>query len=128
MPLSNDLCARLTQQPQAALSKGQLDGPVTTDGRYFVVRGRLWRMSDPSLTPDTRAQLVSELMAARRGVKDALQNRDAVALRQARSAVDRTKRALGERGPVWWDDGAPDYNRRMAINTPYAQWFKGLIV
>jgi len=101
---------------------------VTTDGRYFVVRGRLWRMSDPSLTQDTRIRLVSELMAARRGVKDALRNRDAVALRHARSTVDRTKRALGERGPVWWDDGAPDYNRRMAINTPYAQWFKDLTV
>jgi hypothetical protein len=37
--------------------------------------------------------------------------------------VDAAKRALGERGPVWWTDGAPDYNRRMARNTPYASWF-----
>jgi hypothetical protein len=37
--------------------------------------------------------------------------------------VDVAKRALGERGPVWWDDGAPDYNRHMARNTPYAAWF-----
>ena len=37
--------------------------------------------------------------------------------------VDRAKRALGECGPVWWDDGAPDYNRHMAGNTPYANWF-----
>ena len=34
--------------------------------------------------------------------------------------------ALGERGPPWWDDGAPDYNRRMAVNTPYRAWFEGL--
>ncbi|WP_411338867.1 hypothetical protein V6U71_13040 [Sphingopyxis sp. J-6] len=38
--------------------------------------------------------------------------------------MDRSKGGLGERGPVWWDDGAPDYNRRMAVNTPYAQWFE----
>lgn len=24
-----------------------------------------------------------------------------------------------ERGPVWWSDGSPDYNRHKAINTPY---------
>jgi hypothetical protein len=33
---------------------------------------------------------------------------------------------LGERGPVWWRDGAPDYNRKLAKNTPYALWFAGL--
>jgi HAD superfamily hydrolase (TIGR01549 family) len=27
------------------------------------------------------------------------------------------QRALGERGPVWWYDGAPDLNHRMAKNT-----------
>jgi hypothetical protein len=40
--------------------------------------------------------------------------------------VDAAKRALGERGPVWWTDGAPDLNRRMAKGTPYAEWFAGL--
>src|SRR3546814_12988328 len=34
-----------------------MDYPVTPDGRYFVVRGRLWRMSNPSLHPDTRHRL-----------------------------------------------------------------------
>lgn len=56
--------------------------------------------------------LVRELMTARR-------QRD-------RAGVERAKRALGERGPVWWTDGAPDYNRRMAPNTPYAEWFAHL--
>jgi hypothetical protein len=37
--------------------------------------------------------------------------------------VQAAKEGLGERGPVWWDDGAPDYNRRMARNTPYAAWY-----
>jgi len=33
---------------------------------------------------------------------------------------------LGERGPVWWADGTPDYNRHLAKNTPYAEWYAGL--
>jgi hypothetical protein len=44
----------------------------------------------------------------------------------AHSTVDEVKRALGERGPVWWDDGSPDLNRHMAKNTPYADWYAGL--
>jgi hypothetical protein len=30
---------------------------------------------------------------------------------------------LGERGPVWWDDGAPDLTRHLARTTGYADWF-----
>jgi len=100
--------------------------PVTPDGRYFVVRGRLWRTSDPALDPIEREKLVKELMAARRGVAAAKRAQDQGAEADAHAAVDRTKRALGERGPVWWDDGAPDYNRHTARNTPYADWFAGL--
>jgi len=44
----------------------------------------------------------------------------------ARQCVDAAKRALGERGPPWWTDGAPDMNRHMARNTVYAEWFAGL--
>jgi hypothetical protein len=29
----------------------------------------------------------------------------------------------GQRGPVWWTDGAPDFNRKLARNTPYAAWY-----
>lgn len=100
--------------------------PITPDGRYFVVRGRLWRMSNPALDEAERARLVAELMAARRAVGVAKKAADPTALAQARGEVDRAKRALGERGPVWWDDGAPDFNRRMAVNTPYAEWFVAL--
>ena len=100
--------------------------PITPDGRYFVVRGRLWRMSNPALDETERARLVDELMAARRAVGVAKKAADAAALAQARAQVDRAKRALGERGPVWWDDGAPDFNRRMAVNTTYADWFARL--
>ena len=37
----------------------------------------------------------------------------------ARGRVHDAKVALGERGPVWWNDGAPDYNRHLVANTPY---------
>lgn len=99
-------------------------GPITPDGRYFIVAGRLWRATDPTIPENRRQELVSDLMDARRAVKDAKAgNGD---LREARAAVDAAKVALGERGPVWWDDGAPDYNRHMAKNTPYADWAIGL--
>lgn len=32
--------------------------PTTPDGRYFVVKGRLWRCSNPSLDEDVRQRLV----------------------------------------------------------------------
>ena len=58
------------------------------------------RLSEPALDPDRR-------------------NRD-------RFRVDAAKHALGERGPVWWTDGAPDWNRHLAKNTPYASWWASL--
>ena len=39
--------------------------PQTPDGRYFVVRGRLWRLANPALPPERRAELVKQLMEAR---------------------------------------------------------------
>ena len=99
--------------------------PVTPDGRYFVVRGRLWRCSDPSLPQAERDRLTKELMAARRAVGSARRSGDRDALAAAGAAVDEAKVALGERGPPWWTDGAPDYNRHMARNTPYAEWWAG---
>jgi hypothetical protein len=100
--------------------------PGTPDGRYFVVKGRLWRTSNPALPPDERQRLVDRLMDARRRVGAAKKAGDADAERAARALVDEAKRALGERGPVWWTDGAPDYNRRMVKNTPYAGWYAAL--
>jgi hypothetical protein len=100
--------------------------PVTPDGRYIVVRGRLWRCSNPHLSEGTRAELVAELMAARRAKQTAMRAGDDAARETARSRVDAAKVALGERGAVWWDDGAPDFNRRLARTTPYADWFASL--
>lgn len=100
--------------------------PVTPDGRYFVVRGRLWRCADPTLDMRARTDLTRELMSARRAKQAAMRRADAAARETARARVDTAKRALGERGTVWWTDGAPDYNRHMARNTPYAAWFAAL--
>lgn len=87
-----------------------------------MVRGRLWRRSNPALPEAERQRHVDELMDARRAVRTALKG-DPEALRTARARVQAAKEALGERGPVWWVDGAPDENRRMAKNSSYADWF-----
>lgn len=100
--------------------------PVTPDGRYFVVKGQLWRCSNPSLDEEVRQRLVDALMAARREVKNAKGSQDASQLKRAREKVQMAKVALGERGPVWWADGSPDFNRRLVINSPYAEWFSSL--
>jgi hypothetical protein len=66
-------------------------------------------------------------MDARRRVKAAKQSSDAIEMSLARAAVNRAKVALGERGPVWWTDGAPDLNRHLVVNTPYARWYEGAL-
>lgn len=106
------------------LPLGQTAGPPTTpDGRYFVVRGRLWRKANPHLPADVREALVKQLMEARRSLRGTRSDAERAA---AREQVERAKQALGERGPVWWTDGAPDFNRRMAKNTPYREWLAQL--
>ena len=100
--------------------------PVTPDGRYFVVRGRLWRTTNPELPPEERQRLQRELMRARSALGRARRSNDAAARLAARQQIDAAKVALGERGPVWWSDGATDQNRRMAVNTPYRDWFLAL--
>jgi hypothetical protein len=83
-------------------------------------------MSNPELAPAVRQALVDRLMQAHRQVGAARKAGKADAERSARATVDEVKRDLGERGPVWWTDGAPDYNRRMAAHTPYAAWYAAL--
>ena len=92
----------------------------TPDGRYLVVRGRLWRATNPNLPEHVKARWVASLMAARRQLRG---KRSAEERAAARAAVDAAKVALGERGRVWWDDGEPDFNRRLVRNTPYAVWY-----
>jgi hypothetical protein len=86
----------------------------------MIINGRLWRLSNPFLDPKRHEGLVRELMSARREVRQVTEPEARIA---ARKRVDAAKRALGERGEVWWRDGTPDYNRRRVSDTPYASWF-----
>jgi hypothetical protein len=63
--------------------------PVTPDGRYFVVRGRLWRRANPALAAEQRQHLVKALMAARRAV---------AAARRRTIAAPRTRRTQPSTG------------------------------
>ncbi len=114
------------QRRKAVHLMAGLKHPVTPDGRYFVVRGRLWRLANPSLSSATRSALVSELMTARSAVRSAKLGGDQAAEAAAHHVVDVAKRKLGERGPVWWVDGSPDLNRHLVKNTPYASWHSAL--
>nr|WP_246167089.1 hypothetical protein [Sphingomonas piscis] len=98
--------------------------PHTPDGRYFVQIGkagpRLWRAANPHLCAEERQRLTRHLMRARRQVSSATVEEER---KLARAAVDEAKCGLGERGPVWWDDGSPDCNRVLVKNSPYAEWW-----
>ena len=96
------------------------DFPVTPDGRYFVVKDRLWRCTDPGLSETARDAWTRALMRARSAVKQA---RTSEELKAARARVHEAKVQLGERGPVWWDDGAKDVSRHHPKNTIYAEWW-----
>jgi hypothetical protein len=100
-----------------------LHGLTTPDGRYLVVRDRLWRATNPSLPAAQRKRWTQVLMTARRQLLRRLSSTD-LQRRAARRDVQLAKTALGERGPVWWDDGSPDINRRMVGRTPYASWYE----
>jgi hypothetical protein len=113
-------------QKRRAAANGSRQYPVTPDGRYFVVRGKLWRMANPDLASVKRQALVAELMKARGAVRAARLAGDAADEADAHRTVDAVKRELGERGPVWWSDGAPDFNRHAVKNTPYEKWYSGL--
>ena len=95
---------------------------TTPDGRYIVVRGRLWRAANPHLNEQDRAEWTASLMRARRAVGVALRNGDDEAERADRRKVHRAKVRLGERGAVWWSDGTADFNRRLVRNSPYREW------
>ncbi|ASM71854.1 MULTISPECIES: hypothetical protein [Roseobacteraceae] len=99
------------------------DHPQTPDGRYFLSRGKLWRMTDPALPDDLRRAAIKRMMRARLEVRRA---EDAAAQQEARARVDAAKVALGERGPVWWDDGAPDETGAAPEASSYAAWWAGL--
>jgi hypothetical protein len=80
----------------AGAPQGRGDAP-----RHVEVDGRRWRATDPAIPDALRRELVAELTAARRAVKDAVD--DEAAMAAARRRVGDAKVALGERGPRWWE-------------------------
>ena len=73
---------------------------------------------EPFLPSETRDLLVRDLMQARRADLTARRSGSLDDLSAAHARIDAAKRALGERGPVWRNDGAADYNRYPVRNTP----------
>ena len=96
---------------------------TTPDGRYLVIQGRLWRAPNPTLPAQAKVKYTRDLLNARRALKAAKTAGDEDAIASARKLVARAQVGLGERGPVWWSDGAPDFNRTLARSSPYAEWF-----
>ena len=88
------------------------DRPHTNDGRYLVAKGVLKRCTNPSVDDSTRRKAIKKLMQAR--------------LARDQSAVLEAKIELGEAGPIWWQDGAPDYSGLCPTQTPYVEWWNAL--
>ena len=72
----------------------------TTDGRHFSVDGRLWRLSDPRLSEERKAELRKRLMSGRRMKA---QGR----IEEGKAVVQEAKLRLGERGTPWWELDRP---------------------
>ena len=88
------------------------DRPHTPDGRYLVSRGILKRCTNPALEDGKRRRAIKALMQAR--------------MTGDTAGVLAAKTALGEAGPVWWDDGAADFSDRRPPATPYSDWWASL--
>ncbi len=88
------------------------DRPQSPDGRYLVAKGILKRCTNPDLDESIRRKTVKKLMQAR--------------LARDKTATLEAKIALGEAGPVWWDDNQPDYSGKHPSDTPYASWWDSL--
>jgi len=101
---------------------------TTPDGRYHVIQGRLWRAPNPGLPAEVKVRHMRELLNGRRALKSAKTAGEQDAIVAARRLVAAAQAGLGERGRVWWKDGAPDLNRTLVKNSPYAGWYAALEV
>jgi len=86
--------------------------PHTPDGRYLVSKGKFKRCTNPALDDAFRRKTLKTLMKAR--------------MSKDRDAALEAKIALGEAGPLWWDDDSTDYTGSAPDATPYAQWWHSL--
>lgn len=87
---------------------------------FIIIGGRRWRTSDPSVPDNLRQELVNELMAARRAVRDGKNQSE---IRRSRRRVNDAKVALGERGHAWWLPPSPTAtNRRIEAAVRALLW------
>ena len=93
-----------TTAPQEPRGSG---ASVPDDERWFVIDGRRWRRTDPSLPPDVVEALTSHLGRGRSGVRAGKRADDDDRVAAARRRVGLAKAGLGERGPYWWDEPEP---------------------
>jgi len=90
---------------------------VRADAPHFMeIDGRRWRTTDPAIPEPFRAELVDELMRARRAVGVLIKAGDDDLLADARKQVHAAKVALGERGEPWWEEPSAD-GRRTRIES-----------
>ncbi|WP_022903565.1 hypothetical protein [Curtobacterium sp. B8] len=91
--------------------------PAEPDDHFFVVDGRRWRRTDPTIPDDVAAALRSHLGRGRNAVKRAKRDGDEAALAEARHRNGLAKHGLGERGPEWWtrpeDERVDDARRAL---------------
>ena len=90
--------------------------PLTEDGHYYVIEGRRWRATDPSIPEDRRTELVATLMSWRREVR---RTKGTDEESTARAGVQAVKVALGERGkPPWWEQTSEQRRARWEADVP----------
>ena len=89
--------------------------PLTEDGHYYVIDGRRWRATDPSIPEDRRTELVAALMSWRREVR---RTKGTDEERTSRAGVQAAKVALGERGTPWWEQTDAERRARWEVDVP----------
>jgi hypothetical protein len=77
-------------------TSGHAGRPLLCSARSAVAH------ADPHLNPERKLELVRDLMRSGHAVKEVKSSGDLAAEAAAHKAVDLAKRALGERGPIWW--------------------------
>ena len=113
----------MVHDPAKKSSKRRLQTP---DRRYLLLGDKLLRSYNPNLPNDRIDDLLVVLFNSRCDLRRARQC-DGTEPLELVDAIEAARRALGQSGPVWWDDGAPDLDGVPVLSTCYAEWFKSML-
>lgn len=83
----------------------------------------MYRCTNPALSDAERRAAIKRMMQGRLAFQNAKTDTE---FEQAKALIHAAKVALGESGPVWWDDDTDDYSGNDPLNTPYADWWRSL--